>query len=315
MSASTGTGNNPYEVELLTTQYTTNLDLLLQQRASKLRGLIQTGAHVGKQASPVQQIGTLEFKQPAGRFSPVQFQLPQYTRRWVFPNDRDCGVPVDTFDELRSIVDPKAGINMAVSAAANRFFDDLIINATFASASTGVDASNLSTESFDTTKYKVADTFGAASSTGLTYRKIVEGRRILRHYQNDLDAEDVTLVVASQQESDLLTQQEVMSKEYNDKPVVEDGKVTRIAGCNVVVSERVNSNSGTTLRLCQMFVRSGMYLGIWKDMATKISQRDDLTSQPWQLYSMISAGATRLQLGKVIEIDCADTTGFDPTAA
>src|SRR5476651_2839867 len=109
------TGNNPYEVELLTTQFTSKLELLLQQKVSKLRGLIDSAMYVGKMASPVNQIGVLEFKQPSGRYSPITPQVPQYTRRWIFPNDRDLAVLVDTFDELRTIVDPKAGISEAVA--------------------------------------------------------------------------------------------------------------------------------------------------------------------------------------------------------
>ena len=156
-------GANVYEVELLTTQFTTKLDLLLQQKLSKLRGASDSGMHVGKQASPVQQIGVLEFKQPAGRYSPIVPQVPQYTRRWVFPNDRDLAVLVDQFDELRSIVDPKAGISEATAAAGNRYFDDLLTNAANGTASTGVDASSLSTESFSST---VSTSGGLASAGG-----------------------------------------------------------------------------------------------------------------------------------------------------
>lgn len=314
-------GNNPFEVELLTTQYTTLLELLLQQKVSKLRSRINSGMHVGKQASPVQQIGVLEFKQPAGRYSPIQFQLPQYTRRWVFPNDRDVAVPVDTFDELRTIVDPKGGINQAVVAAGNRFFDDLVIAAYFGSASTGVDASSLTTETFpglgaDTAAtYLVSSSFGAASSTGMTYPKVVEAMRILEHYQALEDGEEVTLLMGSQQHADLKKQIEMISRDFNETPVVTEGKIDRIGGCGVVVSERLSSSiNGSNLRACPVFVKSGMYLGLWKDMTTRVDNRIDLSSQPWQLYSMISAGATRTQLGKVICINCSDTTGSDPTA-
>ena len=305
---------NPFEVELLTTQYTTILELLLQQKVSKLRGYSASGAHVGKMASPVQQIGVLEFKAPSGRYSPIQFQLPNYTRRWVFPTDRDVGVPVDTFDELKTIVDPKGGINLAVVAAANRFFDDLIISAALGSASVGVDASSLSTETFDSTNALVADTFGASASTGMTYPKLVECWRIMRHFQVDLDAERPCVVMGSLQESDLKKQQEVISKEYNDRPVIEDGRVTSLAGFNVIVSERLNTSSSNSLRNCFAFVQSGLYLGLWKDMTISVDNRVDLASHPWQLYSMVSAGATRTQQYKIIQINAADTSGADPTA-
>lgn len=314
-------GNNPYEVELLTTQFTTLLELLLQQKVSKLRGRVNSGTHVGKQASPVQQIGVLEFKQTQGRYSPIQFQLPNYTRRWVFPNDRDLAVPVDTFDELRTIVDPKGGIQSAVVAAGNRFFDDLIINAFFGAATTGVDASSQTTESFpglgtDTANtYLVASSFGAASSTGMTYPKVVEGYRILEHYQALEEEDEITLVLGSQQHADLKKQIEMINHDYNEMPVVKDGKIERIGGANVVISERLSSSiNGANIRACPMFVKSGMYLGLWKDMTTRIDNRVDLTSHPWQLYSMVSAGATRTQLGKVICLNAADTTGADPTA-
>lgn len=314
------TGNNPYEVELLTMQFTTKLELLLQQKISKLRGLADSGMHVGKAASPVQQIGVLEFKQPAGRYSPLVPQIPQYTRRWVFPNDRDLTVLVDQFDELRTIVDPKSGISEAVAAAGNRYFDDLIINAANGTASTGENANNLTTESFNNSASTsggalIVDTFGASASTGMTYPKLVEAWRVFRHQQVDVEAERPCVVIASQQEADLKKQQEVISKEYGGSITTQDGVVTRIAGFDVHVSERLNSSSSTTLRNCLSWVKSGVYLGLWRDMTVKIDNRVDITSHPWQLYSMISAGATRTQLFKVLQINCADTTGFDPTAA
>jgi hypothetical protein len=307
-------GNNPYEVELLTQSYSTVLELLLQQEQSKLRMHVDARQYVGKAASPVQQIGVVEFKQPAGRYSPLVPEIPQYTRRWIFPNDRDIDILVDTFDELRTIVDPKGGINQAVMAAGNRFFDDLIIAAALGSASTGVDTGSLSTETFDATNALVADTFGASASTGMTYPKLVEAWRIMRFRQVNLDAEPPCVIIASQQESDLKKQAEVINRDFNDRPVVEEGRVTRLAGFDVVVSERLNSSASTTLRNCFAFVRSGLHLGIWRDMQTKVDNRVDLTSHPWQLYAMISAGATRTQQFKVIQINCADTNGFDPTA-
>ncbi len=307
---------NPFETEMLTTQYTSAVELLLQQKVSKLRGLVDSGTHVGKMASPIQQIGPVEFKAPVGRYSPIQFQLAQYTRRWVFPQDRDVGLPVDTFDLLKSIVDPKAAINMAVVAGANRFYDDVIIAAAFASASTGVDAASLGTETWPSSTYVVADTFDSAATTGMTYAKVVEMRRILEHFQNDLMAETVTLAVGSQQNSDMLKQVEVIDKDFNDASVVENGSVSRILGTNIVPSERLATTtvSSNTVRRCIGFVKSGLYLGLWKDMEIDVTQRKDLTGHPWQLYSLLSAGATRTQLGKVVEVQCLDSTGSDPTA-
>jgi len=306
------TGNNPYEVELLTTQYTTLLELLLQQKTSKLRDAVSTGVHVGKMASPVQQIGVLSVRAPAGRYSSITFDIPNYTRRWVFPTDRELAVPLDTFDELRTIVDPKAAINGTVESAYNRFFDDLIITAFNASASTGVDASSLTTETFDTTNARVASDYNAGAATGISYPKLTEAWRIMRHYQVDLDAEPPMFIAGSRQEDELKRLLEVANRDYNPSGAVQSGTIPRLAGFNIMISERLPVASN--VRTCFAWVKSGMYLGIWRDMNVKISNRDDLSSQPWQLYSMATAGATRLQQFKVIEVLCSDTTGADPTA-
>lgn len=315
----------PFETSMETVQFNTTFEMLLQQEVSKLRGLVDSKSYTGRMAQVVNQIGALEFKQPAGRYSPLQFQIAQYTRPWVQPTDRDIAVPFDTFDELKSIADPKAAISMSVIAAANRFYDDLVINAAFGTTQRGQDAQTLTGETFPTTAstttsasapyggFLVADTFGAGASVGMTFNKIREAQRVLRHYEVNLEAEKPVLVVGSQQISDLLGQVEVIDKSYNDSAVVENGEVTSILGTMIVSSERLNTSSSNTLRNCIMFVRSGMHLGIWKDMSTRIDNRQDLSSQPWQLYSMISAGACRTQLGKVIQINCADTTGSDIT--
>ncbi len=313
-------GANPFEIEMLTVQYTSKLDLLLQQMESKLRPLVDVGSYTGKAASPVNQIGVLEFKQPGSRYGQLVPQIPQETRRWVFPTDRDITVLVDQFDELRSIVDPKPGISEAIASAGGRYFDDLIINAANGTASTGVDSSSYSTESFSSTVstsggYLVADTFAASASTGMTYPKLVEAWRVMRHAQVNLEAERPCLLISSQQESDLKKQQEVISKDYNDNMVVQNGRIAGgLAGFDIVVSERLNTSSSNSLRNCLAFVRSGLHLGLWQDMRVKIDNRIDLNSQPWQIYAVLSAGATRTQLFKVVQINCADTTGFDPTA-
>src|SRR6266568_1657569 len=102
--------------KLFTTQFTTNLELKLQQMGSLLRGKLREGFHVGKQASPINQIGAISLKAPAGRFAPKNRTDADFTRRWVFPQDGEIDQLIDTFDELKTIVDPKS---QYVTGAAN----------------------------------------------------------------------------------------------------------------------------------------------------------------------------------------------------
>ena len=298
-------------VNLVTQEFTSTVQLLLQQKESLLSGAVSRGTHVGKAASPVNQVGVVQFQTPSGRYSPLNRQDPDMTRRWVFPVDAEAMVMIDSFDQLKSIVDPMSAESQAIMAAAGRYMDDRLFGSFFATAYTGPDTGSLTSESFNTTNFRIASTFGASSATGLTVAKIIEARRILRHYHNELETDMPTMVIGSQQEADLLNQVQVVSTEYNDRPVLVDGRLKQFLGFNIIVSERIPY--GSNLRQVPVFVKSGMHLGTWQDIQIDISQRKDLSSQPWQIYAKLSMGATRTEAGKVLQILCSDTTGGDIT--
>lgn len=300
-------------IALYTTQFSTALELLLQQMGSKLRGKVREGFHVGKMASPVNQIGAISLKAPAGRFVPKNRTDAEFVRRWVFPQEGEIDQLIDSFDELQTIVDPKAQYVQNAGNAVGRAWDDAIILQSTAAATIGEDPGSLSTETFNTTNFQIAVGFGAGgTATGLSVAKLIEARRIFQHYHNDLDTDPVCVVIGSQQESDLLNQSQVVSTEYNDRPVLQDGRLVRFVGFDVVVSERLPYNVGASnQRGVLAFVKSGLYLGMWKEMENRVSIRNDLSSEPWDLYTKVMYGATRLQLGKVLQILCSDTTGAD----
>lgn len=77
-------------VKLYVTQFSSILQLKLQQKQSKLRGRVMEGGHLGKQASPVQYIGAIQMKAPTGRFAPLDRQNADFTRRWVFPVEKEA---------------------------------------------------------------------------------------------------------------------------------------------------------------------------------------------------------------------------------
>jgi len=90
-----------------------------------------------------------------------------------------------------------------------------------------------------------------------------------------------------------------------------DGRITRFLNFDIVYSERLATAS--SVRTVFAFVKSGLYLGMWKDMTHRIDQRVDLSSLPFQVYSASSYGSTRLQPGKVVEVLCSDASGSDIT--
>jgi hypothetical protein len=306
-------------IPFYTTQFTQRLELLLQQKGSKLRGRVEESTgYVGKLVSPVNQIGAIKSRAPKGRFAPKTNTVQDYVRRWLTPQDRVIEQLYDNFDQLRTIVDPKSMATQNAAYACGRDWDDAVIAAATGTALIGQDASSLTTESFVTSSFQVAANFGAAAATGLTVAKMIEARRILRHYENDLENDPVTIVIGSQQESDLLKQVQVTSAEYNAEiaknTVLVDGKVTRFVGMDVVVMERLPQTTLNTTRGVLVFVRSGLHLGLWQEVKTQIFQRPDLEGNPWDVSTVHTFGATRTQPGKVLQVLCADTSGapIDP---
>jgi len=295
--------------KLFTTQFSTVLEMKLQQRMSKLRGRCMEGFHVGKQASPIQYIGAVQMKAPAGRFAPIGRQDADFVRRWVLPVDRDANQLIDTFDKLKTAIEPTSQYADVAAAAVAREWDDRLIQAAFSISLTGTDSSSFINETFDPNGVglTIIPTFASAANSGLTVAKMIEAKRIMRKAQVDVDEETMTWVTNSQGEADLLNQVQVVSTEFSDKPVLQEGRVTRFMGWDIIYSERLSVETVTTqVRDNIAFVRSGLYLGIWKDTENDVSRRYDLSSLPYQIYTMMSSGATRLEPARLLKAQCAD---------
>lgn len=298
-------------INLAITEFSTILVLKLQQKKSMLRGRVMEGYHKGKQASPIQYIGAVQMKQPAGRFAPINRQDVAFTRRWVFPVDKSAQQLIDTFDELRILQDPTSQYADVASAAVAREWDDRIIAAAFGTAQTGTDGASFTAEAFNTNipggvNLQIAQSFGSSTNVGLTVAKMIEAKRVMRKLQVPVDEEQLTWITNSQGESDLLKQAQVVSTDFSDKPVLVDGKVTRFMGWDICYSERLAVSSSARQNIA--FVKSGAYLGVWKDVENNIARRQDLESLPYQLYTMMTSGATRLEPGRVLQVLCADTS-------
>ena len=167
---------------LFTTQFSTNIELKLQQMGSKLRGRLREGVHVGNRASPINQIGAIQMKAPAGRFAPKNRTDADFTRRWVFPQEGEEDLLVDSFDELQTIVDPKSQLTAAAAASVARAWDDVIILQATATAQIGQDAASLTSETFVTANFQVAANFGTGggAANGCSVAKLIEARACRR---------------------------------------------------------------------------------------------------------------------------------------
>lgn len=283
-------------------QFATNVELLLQQKGSKLRPYVGMASYVGKQAQVVDQLGAVEMQQVVTRFSPKTRVDAAVDSRWVLPSDWDLSQLIDNYDKLKMLVDPQSSYVQNAVFAAGRKADDLIIDAFFGTAKTG--ETGATSTSFPAAN-QVAVNFESAANSGLTVAKLREAKRLLMSYEVDLDMDPLTAIVTAKQHDNLLKESQVISTDFNEKPVLVEGKITRFMGINIIHCERLDVD-GSSYRRIPVFAKSGMHLGLWKDKEIDIDKRKDLTGNPWEVYLMMSMGATRTQENKVIEIKCAE---------
>jgi len=289
-------------------QYNQNIQQLVQQKKSRLRDAVTTGTHVGTSASPVDQVGVIEMQDVTDRFAPMPRVDAPTDRRWVSPYDADLPQLIDSFDKLRLLTDPKSIYVTNATSAANRKFDDRIGAAFFAAAQTGV--TGATSTSFDTTNQVVGVNTGGTASN-INVAKLEAGRKILLANEVELENEQIFVCLTSSEDNALRNELQVISMDFNEAPVFNDmGLIMRWRGFNFIHSERswitstaTDDQSGSS-RQIPMWVKSGMYLGIWNEINTNISQRNDLRGEPWQAYTKMSANGTRLEEKKVVKIWC-----------
>lgn len=278
-------------------QYTTNVALLLQQRGSKLRGAVTTGSYTGKAAKAIEQIGAVTAQPRVTRHGDTPLISTPHDARWVFPTDYEWADLIDDQDKLRMLIDPTSPYALNGAYALGRAMDSIIINAALGTAKTGENGTN--NTPFDTSNQQVG-----ASTTGLTIAKLREAKKILMENEVDVEMDPLFIAVTAQQLDDLLGTTEVTSADYNTVKALVQGTVDSFMGFKFIHTELLGVDTSSNRRVIA-WAQSGLHLGLWDDVNSRIDQRAD-KSYATQVYVKGTFGATRTEEGKVVEILCAE---------
>lgn len=285
-----------------TISFSTNIELLLQIKGSKLRGTVREGMHTGKSASPVDQLGSVEMLEVTGRFETMPRVDAAVSRRWVNPSDFDLPQQIDTFDKLRLLTDPESSYTQQAVFAAGRKIDHLIITAFSGTAKTGEQGA---TSTSFTSGNEIDVAVGGANSR-LNVAKLLAVKELMGSQFVDFDSEEIYVGLTAKDESSLMNEVQVISSDFNggEKPVLKDGKMSRFLGMFFRHCEKIEASAaGTNEVNVPVWAKSGMYLGLWNDISTSISRRNDMRGEPWQSYVTATFGATRLEENKVYNIE------------
>lgn len=282
-------------------QYASAVELLAQQLTPRVASLFTPMTAVGKSATVVNQIDAFEADERSGLYDGIVFGSVTHTRPWVYPRHFDKAIPFDSIEQMQMNANPQSEYVQGVVAAINRKMDDEAIRALFADRLLGESAGT--TDSFSSS-YQVGVSEGGTTS-GLNVQKIQKALQILRSGEV-FDGEQIHCVISPKQETNLMDEIEATSSDFTARSLIDRGTVmgSGFMGINWIISNRLLTDSNSYRRV-PFFTSKGMSFCTWDGgMRTKVSQRDDLRGQPWQVYGEGHFGAVRRDAKKVVEIKC-----------
>lgn len=271
-------------------QYSSNIQMLSQQKGSLLRDKVRLETVVGKNAF-FDQVGSVTATVRTSRHSDTPQSDTPHSRRRVSLVDYEFADLIDDMDKVRMLADPTSSYAMAAAFAMGRAMDDAVISAATGTAYTGVAGGT-------STSLPAGQIITEAGTGRFTIAKLRQAKEIL-----DLADVDPSLpryiVVGPKQITDLLGTTEVTSSDFNTVKALASGDVNSFLGFNFVVSNRLSVAS--SIRDCIAFVNDGIALAVGKDVTARIDERAD-KGYATQVYYSAAFGATRMEEEKVVKI-------------
>lgn len=306
-------------------QYSTNIQMLVQQQGSRLRSAVQEYSFTGKAASMAEQFGQVSPVRNQSRHSDTPLISTPQDKRWIYPNDYDWADLIDNQDKLRMLIDPSGPYTQAGVMAMGRAMDDEILSGFFNANNTGENGTTSTSTlyAYNSNSQSVAATVGASAATGLNIAKLRAAKKILLQADVDIDNDQLFMVISAKQHDDLLNEAQAINLDYNNTPVLVNGKITSFMGFNFIHSERIpgaaNWNSAinpaitsadsdgsyvaNTRWMVPFWAKSGMALGIWNDIQASVDRRPDKRNS-WQVYVTGTFGGARLEEKRCGLINC-----------
>ena len=271
-------------------QYSSNIQMLSQQKGSLLRDKVRVESVTGKNAF-FDQVGSVTASVRSTRHADTPQSDTPHSRRRVSLVDYEFADLIDDLDKVRMLVDPTSTYALAAAYAMGRAMDDAIITAATGSADTGVAGGTA-------VALPASQIITEAGTTGMTIAKLREAKEII-----DLADVDPSLprhiIVSPKQITDLLGTTEVTSSDFNTVKALAQGDINSFLGFNFIVSNRLAVAS--QIRDCVAFVSDGIGLAVGKDSTARIDERAD-KGYATQVYYSAAFGATRMEEDKVVKI-------------
>lgn len=284
-------------------QFRSNIQLLLQQFGSRLRGTLAEEPITGDRAY-FEQIGPTSFLALTSRHADTPQVDTPHDRRVCFISDYNWADLIDKADRVRILIEPGNAYAQNIAQAYGRLYDDVVLDALDGAALSGVAGG---TSNSLAAGNKVAVDYvesGVAANSNLTVAKVRNAAKILNAFENP-DEGRIAVINAGALQA-LQRDDEFTSRDFNTmQPLATGGLPVSWMGFTWKRSERLNTITGN-VKSCPFYSNQAAKVGMGMDLLVRISERDD-KNYSTQVYSQCALGAVRLQENAVVQV-AIDTT-------
>ena len=275
-------------------QFSSNVQLLSQQKGSLLRGSVSEESVTGEKAF-FDQVGSSAAIKRTSRHADTMIQDTPHSRRMVTMDTYEWAELIDDSDKVRMLIDPTSTYAQAAAAAMGRAMDDSIIAAATGTSKTG--------SSGGTSTDMVSGNIIAHGSADLTLAKLIQAKKILDEGSVDASIPRYIAVAPAQIEA-LLGTTQVQSADFNSIKSLVQGEVDTFMGFKFIMSTRLAVASN--IRTCFAWAEDGLKLAVGKDVMAKIDERAD-KSYATQVFYCSTFGSTRMEEAKVVSVLCDES--------
>ena len=287
----------------LVKQFHDNFELTPQQTSTLIRRNVLEEKIKGKEAL-FDQVGVSHAVEMLERHGDTPMVNIPHSRRLLRLRDFSWGEMISSEDKLKMLGEPTNEYLQSGIAAMNRVIDSLIVDAALGTSLTGANGTTV-------TDPQTALAVGSSAAARFTLDKILAAKKQLDI--GNAPANDRYFVVTSTQMDDLLKIEKLTSADYNTVRGLVDGSIDSFAGFKFITinDSRDDTSTNSILpksgsnRRCFAFQKNGIKLGLGEEIKTSISIRHDKNDDK-QLLIKMSANATRMHEGLVLEVPCAE---------
>lgn len=289
--------------EAFVNQYKANIEMLWQQKGSRLEGAVRNETQAAEYFffDQFAKFSLADYTEDPARNSATIITAGDHQRRRVALSDIHYASMIDKFDEVRMLADPNSVYVKSTVQYFGRIKDQKILSCAGGNAYTGHTGGTTVTFS-GTMSIPASGTVGVdtnaeyvGSTTTMNLDKL-RGAKLLLD-QNDVDFQDRYVICNPKVIWDLLGTTEVTSSDYNSVKALVNGQVDQFLGFTfiTVADELLPVSAG--LYTSYFWHKESMLLSLGEGLAGFNVRVDELPQNRYsvQIFNQMGIGCTRME--------------------